>query len=203
MRSNTAAPRQGRGKLILFEGIDGSGKGTQAELLLRTLRERGPVALFHHPNYDGPIGQLIRAFLRHEHDFPPATQFQLYTADFLASAQRIRDLLEGGSWVVLDRWLPSAIAYQSSFPAAKRLAAALPLPKPSLTILLDLPADLAVQRILAKSPDRFESSERTLAAARDAYRSLARTRFNGRWAVLDATQSREALAAAVRSALRV
>ena len=88
----------------------------------------------------------------------------MFTADFLDSAPRIRALLDGGATVLLDRWLPSAVAYQSAlgFAQARSIARMLPLPKPALTLLLDLPASEAVRRKLT-NPDRFDSSERLLA----------------------------------------
>ncbi len=190
-----------RGRLILFEGIDGSGKSSQLALLKASLRGL-PVHSFRHHNRDSPIGQLIESFLRHQRSFPPSTQFQLFTADFLASAERIRDLLAGGATVLVDRWLPSAVAYQSAlgFRQARSIARLLPLPKPALTLLLDLPAAEAVRRKAANA-DRFDSSERLLSAVRKNYLALAKARFCGPWRILDATKSREQLAADVRAAL--
>ncbi|HLD78178.1 MAG TPA: dTMP kinase [archaeon] len=202
-RSLAAIGRPGaRGKLILFEGIDGSGKSTQLALLKAALP--GPVHAFRHHDREGPIGQLIESFLRHKNSFPPSAQFQLFTADFLDSAPRIRALLDGGATVLLDRWLPSAVAYQSAlgFAQARSIARMLPLPKPALTLLLDLPASEAVRRKLT-NPDRFDSSERLLAKVRANYLALAKARFHGPWAVLDATKTREQLAQGILAALKL
>ena len=210
MRSSNDAGRglrrASRGKLILFEGIDGSGKTVQSKLLLAALAQKNITAtIIHHPDYNQPIGQLIRSYLENHLDFPASTVFQLFTADQIKDAKRIQDLLEGGSWVIKDRSLPSAVAYQSAqgFSNAKKIAALLPHPRPDLVLFLDIPADVAVRRKVADRPDRLEVNEKLLAMVAKNYQSLARAKFLGKWLRLDGTKSKEEIAQEIRAALKL
>lgn len=104
-----------KGLLITFEGIDGSGKSTQAVLLQQRLEELGiPVCLYREPGGTA-IGEKIRSILldNGHSDMSPLTELFLYlAARAQITAQCISPPLENGSIVLMDRYLDSTIAYQ-------------------------------------------------------------------------------------------
>ena len=103
-------------RFIVFEGLDGAGTTTQADLLCRTMRSNHtPVRPTAEPT-DGPVGRLIRAALHHELTLTPDTLAYLYAADrnehLYAPEHGIRAGIRD-SWVVCDRYLFSSLAYQT------------------------------------------------------------------------------------------
>lgn len=102
-----------KGRLIVIEGPDGTGKETQTALVVERLAAEHAVVSFSFPDYSSPYGRLIRQFLNGEsptHD--PLYLSLLYAADRAAKADHIRTLLEQGTWVVCDRYTPSNLAHQ-------------------------------------------------------------------------------------------
>lgn len=99
--------------IISFEGPDGSGKSTQAEILYNTLEKRGlKVKLFHFPRYESPIGSLIGNVLQDEFINVDFTALQmLYASDQTDFAYELNKLLSEGYIVILDRYDLSTIAY--------------------------------------------------------------------------------------------
>ncbi|MDO8663436.1 MAG: dTMP kinase, partial [Candidatus Wildermuthbacteria bacterium] len=127
------------GKFIVFEGIDGAGKGTQSNLLFNFLKNKNvQVKKFQYPEYEGPIGKLIKDFLYKKYELSADTQFLLYFADFLKDSQKIKDYLKAGKIVICDRYLNSALAYQGlrGFPVenALKIAEIFGIPRPDLVI---------------------------------------------------------------------
>jgi dTMP kinase len=193
------------GRFIALEGGEGSGKSTQARLLADDL---GALATFE-PG-DTVVGAAIRAVL-----LDPATsglddraEALLMAADRAQHAREvIRPALESGRHVVCDRYVASSIAYQGygRGMAPDRIADLSAWATggllPDLTVLLDVPVDLATAR-LSTAPDRFEAAgadfhERVV----DGYRTLAAADPAG-WAVVDGSGSIEQVASAVRAAVR-
>ncbi len=146
------------GALLALEGIDGSGKTTQAGLLAEALKRRGfKVVLTREPT-SGPAGQRLRRYLsgptRH---LSPAEELALFVTDRREHvAQVIKPALAAGHMVITDRYYYSSVAYQGALgldPAhilAENEAFA---PRPHLVFILTLPAALAVAR-LSGSPHR-------------------------------------------------
>ena len=145
---------------ITFEGVEGSGKSTQAELLKKFLLKQGQeVAPTREPGW-GALGRLIRKMLLEEKDLDldPLAELFLFCAD---RTQHVRDFikpkLKEGNVVICDRFTDSTIAYQGY---GRRLdlelvekvskTAALGL-KPELTILLNLPVKLGLSRLEKRS----------------------------------------------------
>ena len=122
----TLAAGMARGKLIVIEGIDGAGKGTQANLLVRALEERGlPVARFGFPRYESSFGQLIARFLNGEFGPLPAVDAHfsalLYAGDRFEAKGDLQAALDAGKAVVTDRYIGSNLAHQAArVPAEKR-----------------------------------------------------------------------------------
>ena len=151
------------GKLIVFEGTDGSGKSTQFELLTKRLETEGTA--FHRlrfPQYEEPSSALIRMYLGGAFGEDPeavnayaASTF--YAVDRYASYQRVwKDYYQGGGLVVSDRYTTSNAVHQGSkVPEGERAEFfrwlydleydRMGLPRPDLVVLLDMPVELSEQ----------------------------------------------------------
>jgi dTMP kinase len=187
-----------RGKFIVIEGIDGSGKRTQIELLARALAEKGIAAKqIGFPNYSGFFGKLVGQFLNGEFGpleaVDPHFSSLLYAGDRLQAAPEIRRDLEGGKILLADRYVGSNLAHQGSrVPAEKRdefLAwlkhleyAIYALPQEDLVIYLRVnPADAhrlvgekGKRDYTALRRDLLESDLEHLATASEVYDELAK-----------------------------
>lgn len=138
-----------RGKFIVFEGLDGSGQTTQAKLLARYLRGRGKKVLLTKEPTDIGVGRFIRAVLQKKIQMEPLALQLIFCADRAQHlANVIEPALQVGKWVVCDRYALSTLAYGSlGAPLDVLKAANKDFRRPDLTILLDVPAEVAVTRI--------------------------------------------------------
>lgn len=190
-----------RGHLIVFEGLDQSGKQTQAERLVAAFEERGAVVRFlSFPEYDTVIGSEIGKALHGERDYAPDTLQLLYVANrFEFKPSIVRSLDEGGI-VVCDRYLASSIAYGEAqgLDAAWLTTIQRPLPQPSLTVLLDIAPDASLRR-KERARDRYEQDLALLGRVRESYRRQAQEES---WARIDGALDKDAVTAAVVSAVR-
>jgi dTMP kinase len=194
------------GFLVAIEGIDGSGKGTQAALLAERARDEGlEVATFSFPRYgEGAFSALIADYLNGElGDVRPELPALLYAGDRLSAKQELLEALERHDLVVLDRYVASNLAHQGANAEERRgevLAwiaeleyGLYALPKPDLTVLLDLPVARAREQVRRKSPrgytqlaeDVLEAADAHLEAAAEIYRELA---ADPGWAAVDAAR---------------
>ena len=194
---------------ITFEGLDGSGKSTQAELLRSRLDADGLEVISTREPGGTELGEKIRDLVLHGGDVTPWAEALLYAA---ARAQHveivIRPALERGASVICDRYLDSSVAYQG---VGRELGldrvldlnlAAVGGLLPDRTFLLAL--DVAeIGSRLDREHDRLErESEAFHARAAAGYRELA-ARFPERIVVLDAKRPADELAEEVYGALRV
>lgn len=99
------------GKLIALEGIDGSGKTTQAQKLVAKLQNKGIGAVYTKEPTDGEIGKLIRRILVGEKKFEPVSFQYLFSADRVEHQEEILALLKKGETVVSDRYFWSSVPY--------------------------------------------------------------------------------------------
>ncbi len=115
-----------RGKFIVFEGIDGSGKRTQLESLARAFTRRGiAFSQISFPNYDGLLGKMVARFLNGEFgplaSVDPRFSAVLYATDRLESKPAIEAALASGKTLLADRYVASNLAHQGArVPAEKR-----------------------------------------------------------------------------------
>ena len=164
------------GLFVVLEGIDGSGSTTQAHRLVAALERSGSPALFTFEPSEGPVGQLIRAALERRlkdragepHSLDWVGLALLFAADRADHAQTVvRPALERGVVVVSDRYDLSSLVYQSvsagSPPGALAWIRTLNsrAPRPDLTIVLDVSAQVAEQRrrSRAQADELFEVPE--------------------------------------------
>lgn len=161
-----------RGLLIAFEGLDQSGKQTQAESLRDYFTSRGrDCRLMSFPDYTTAIGAEISRALHGERDYPADTMQLLYVANRYEHRSGIEALLEAGGVIVCDRYLASSIAYGEAqgldpvwLEEIQRF-----LPRPDLTIVLDIAPETAVKR-KALGRDRYERDLALLSRVRESYR---------------------------------
>ena len=156
-----ASLRRRRGRLIVIEGADGTGKATQSRLLIRRLRREGyAIERIAFPQYGRSFfGEMVARYLRGEcgpaRDVDPRLASVLYAADRWEARDRIEGLLAEGTIVVLDRYVDSNKAHQAAkLPNARHLAPFLKwvdrleygvfgLPRPDYTIYLRVPCGVA------------------------------------------------------------
>lgn len=143
-----------KGTFICIEGLDASGKTTQARRLVRELRRRGFKAVYTTEPSPGEIGKFIRTYiLQRKRRVPIAVEALLFAVDRVDHLElRVKPALEEGKIVVSDRYVYSSLAYQG--------AAGLDLNwieeinrsvvTPELAIYLDVPPEVVVKRIRRK-----------------------------------------------------
>jgi dTMP kinase len=193
-----------RGRFVVLEGGEGSGKSTQAKRLVKRLVDAGRDALLTHEPGHTRVGEEIRLLLLHEDwELDPRTELLLMLADRAQHvAEVIRPALAAGTVVVSDRYAPSSLTYQGvgrglgvDAVAAISAFAAAEL-EPDLVVVLDLPDAVANARVGADADaDRMERAGVEFhAAVRAAYRRLAGERG---WVVVPADGTREEVAARV------
>ena len=186
--------------LIAFEGLDQSGKQTQAELLRDWLKKEGRKArLLSFPDYGTSIGEEIARALQGERDYGPDVMQLLYIANRYERKSDLQRWIDGGLVLLCDRYTASSVAYgeaQGLEPAWLTEIQKF-LPPPSLTILLDIAPDTAVQR-KAVDRDRYERDLAMQARVRESYHRQAGA--DG-WVVIDAERAKAAIAADVISAV--
>ena len=189
------------GHLIAFEGLDQSGKQTQAERLLAAFRAAGRTAEFlTFPEYTTAIGEEIGRALKGERDYQPDTLQLLYVANRFEFRTRIMEWLASGTMVVCDRYLASSIAYGEAQGVDTGWLTAIqqPLPQPSLTLFMDMSPSVSLTRKQADR-DKFERDMPLLERVRESYR---RQSSAATWATIDAERDRDAVTVAVAGAVR-
>jgi dTMP kinase len=189
-----------RGLLVVFEGLDQSGKQTQAERLRDRLVAAGrTVRLLDFPSYDTAIGAEIGRALKGERDYAADTMQLLYVANRFEWKPEIERELAKGTVVVCDRYLASSVAYGEAFGLDGQWLSEIQryLPQPDLTVLLDIDPQVSASRKTANR-DKYERDLALLARVRDSYLRQASA---PRWLRLDAGRDRDAVAADVVDAV--
>lgn len=152
---------------ITFEGIEGSGKSTQIQLLKEFFEKKAQKAFFTKEPGSSEVGKKIRSvLLNKENKIFPQTEIFLIFADRVQHVQEIiKPNINEGKIVISDRYYDSSIAYQGQREGVDKteiyeLINMLDLPTPDITFLLDLPVDVGLKRAKNRaSLDRFESEE--------------------------------------------
>lgn len=182
---------------ITFEGIEGSGKSTQIQMLKEFFEKKALKAFFTKEPGSSEIGKEIRSILLNkENKIYPQTEIFLIFADRVQHVQEIiKPNLNEGKIVVSDRYYDSSVAYQGQREGISKieiyeLIENLDLPTPDITFLLDLPANVGLKRAKNRaSLDRFESEEISFhEGVRQNYLDLHEQNLE-RIVKIDATQS--------------
>ncbi len=189
------------GRLIAFEGLDQSGKQTQAEWLAAALQQAGfTVRTVSFPDYATTIGAEIGQALQGQRSYGADVLQLLYIANRYEYAARIRGWLAEGAMVVADRYAASSLAYGDALGLdvawlsdTQRL-----LPPADLTLVLDIAPETSLERKRA-ARDRFERDLPLLARVRDSYRRQAQAPD---WHLIDGARAPEAVRHEVATAVR-
>lgn len=200
------------GKLIVFEGTDGSGKATQAKLLGRRLQREGiPFREIDFPSYGDPFALPVERYLQGDLGKRPGdvnayAASVLYAVDRYASYKRTwGGDYEAGTLILADRYTTSNAVHQASkLPAGERGEyltwlfdleyGRLGLPRPGLVLYLDLPTELSERMMRGREAatgrraDIHERDENYLRACRESARQIAR---DLRWSVVDCARDGE------------
>lgn len=190
------------GVLIAFEGLDQSGKQTQAECVRDEVVSRGrECRLLSFPDYTTAIGSEIGKALHGEREYGGDVMQLMYVANRHERRAEMLRLLENGVVLVCDRYIASSIAYGEAqgLDAAWLADIQRFLPRPDLTILLDIAPETAVRR-KASGRDMYERDLQLLSRVRESYRRQAADQD---WLRLDGERSREAVSADVISAVSI
>ena len=179
--------------LIAFEGLDQSGKETQAKALRDRLRAGGAKSrVVSFPDYGTTIGEEIARALQGERDYDAEVMQLLYIANRHERKADLIRWLEGGLVLVCDRYVASSIAYGEAHGLDPAWLAEVQrfLPTADLTIMLDIPPETAARRKVIRR-DRFERDLRLLSRARDSYHRQA---SQTGWVVIDGDRSKNEIA---------
>ena len=200
--------------LIVIEGIDGSGKGTQAQQLTERLTATGRrVRLLSFPRYretlfGHAIGDFLNGRFGQLDQVHPFLASVLYAADRFESKQVLIEALQEFDVVVCDRYVPSNLAHQGAKVEGSERDELLQtieriefdifsLPRPALVVLLDMPVEIAQRNIAAKKPrsytdkaaDLQEADAVYLQRVRDVYLQLASS--NSSWQRVESARAGE------------
>lgn len=186
-------------RFITFEGMDGAGKSTQIARTADWLRARGHTVLLTREPGGTPLGESLRGLLLHQAMHPDTEALLMFAARREHLAQVIEPALARGDWVLCDRFTDASFAYQGGgrgLDTARLEALEAWVQRglqPGLTLLFDLPCEVAAQRLAASGgdPDRFEREQSDFFnRVRAAYLTRAQA-DPGRMQVLDAARSPE------------
>lgn len=185
-----------RGKFITFEGIDGAGKSTHLAFAAELLKASGKKVVVTREPGGTPLGEKLRELLLHEKMHLETEALLMFAARREHLAQVIEPALERGDWVISDRFTDATFAYQGGGRklSLEKLEAleqwVHPELQPDLTLLFDVPLDVARARLdAAREPDKFEREKADFfAATRKEYLRRA-AEFPQRFRVIDSTRS--------------
>jgi dTMP kinase len=155
-----------RGKFLTLEGIDGAGKSTHLGAIGDLLRSRGKDVVVTREPGGTPLGEKLRAVVLSQAMSIDTETLIMFAARREHISQVIEPALERGRWVVSDRFTDATYAYQGAGGgiAADRIAALERWVngglKPDLTLVFDVPVELALARLPRDRRDRFEAESR-------------------------------------------
>lgn len=200
-----------RGVLITFEGVEGSGKSTQAERLHKWLQGQGVESILSREPGGTAIGEKVRDILLdpENREMDGLTELFLYLASRNQHVrEKIRPALDRGMVVILDRYLDSSAAYQGfgrrlgERPVARLNKLAIAGLRPALTVLVDLPVKVGQVRKEATDLDRLERERVEFhESVREGYLRIA-SRARGRFRILDGRRPADDLERAVQSLVK-
>lgn len=158
-----------KGKFIVFEGTDGSGKSTQMKMLSKYLEEKGVECYLTHEPTDSPFGALLRSCLTGRLDTDEHAIALLFAADRIDHITNpvngIRAKLDAGVTVLCDRYYYSSFAYNGGFVPLEWVKElnkpAMQMLRPDLVVYIDVPIAESMKRVLRRGEtERYETQER-------------------------------------------
>lgn len=185
-----------KGVLIVFEGIDGTGKSSQLEILARFLRQQGHAVIETREPTDGPYGQKIRSIYNQRDTISREEELELFIADRKQHVDElIKPALKAGKIVLCDRYFLSSAAYQGAagldpdeIIEANRFA-----PDPDIALIFELDTQTSIRRITEKrgeQPNDFEQLD-SLQKVDSVFRQMQQpyiTRIDGSGSMLEISE---------------
>ena len=202
-----------RGKFITLEGIEGAGKSSHLTFIQEYFQRAGKTVVLTREPGGTALGEKIRELLLDHRNDAMASDTELLLM-FAARAQHLAQVicpaLARGDWVLCDRFTDATYAYQGGGRgiASARIAAMESWVqaelRPDLTLLLDVPEDIGLQRAGQRStPDRFERERAEFfARVRAAYLDMAKS-YPARYRVIDASQSLDVVQQEIQKTLDI
>jgi len=198
-----------KGKLIVIDGMDGSGKKTQADLLIKRLKkEKKKAVLVDFPNYGDFFGKISRRYLDGEFgDINPYPASLIFAADRWKSKEKIEDYLKKGFFVISNRYVNSNLAYQSAriknVPARpafikwdrKMEYEIFGIPKPDLVFYLDIPISITDQ-LISKRKQKNEFYRQNLEFLKQVHENYRKLSKEKDWVVIECLDSQKLLSKA-------
>jgi dTMP kinase len=178
-----------RGKIIVIEGTDKAGKGSQSRMLAETLKASGKICVIvDFPDYATPIGIEIKAFLEGKRDYPSEVKHLLFSANRWEKKRDIESMLENGTIIIMNRYWQSNLVYGAAngMDINWLLRLDMGLPKEDIVLLILVNPSISAKR--AKTQDVFESNAQL---ASDAYKNYLKFAKQFRWKVIDGSKSKE------------
>jgi dTMP kinase len=173
-----------KGKIIVVEGTDKAGKGTQSKLLINALKLSGRICtIMDFPDYTTPIGQEIRAFLDGRRNYAMEVKHMLLSANRWEKKDEIESMLKKDTIIIMNRYYQSNIVYGISHDLSLKWLLNLDkgLPKEDVVIVLEVNPNTSYQRVPGDR-DTFEMDQKLLMKVHKNYRKLAK-QFN--WKVVN------------------
>ncbi len=172
--------------IVAFEGLDGSGKGTQSQILSAKMSAKGiDNALYSFPNYKGTnfgleVGKYLNGGFGSLDEVPPQFPVMLYAMDRFEMKKSIMKDINSGSNIIFDRYVPSNIAHQAvKFPENQRKTFAdwvkrleyniLEMPSPDVIIFLDVDPVIAGRMVALKGKRSYTDAAKDIHEANDSY----------------------------------
>ena len=172
--------------IIVFEGLDGSGKGTQSQKLSARMGAKGiDNALYSFPNYKGTsfgleVGKYLNGGFGALDEIPPQFPVMLYAMDRFEMKKNILTDIKSGANIIFDRYVASNIAHQAvKFPENERSAFIdwvkrleyniLEMPQPDVTIFLDVEPRIAAKMVEQKGKRDYTDSKKDIHEANNEY----------------------------------
>ena len=186
--------------IIVIEGLDGAGKGTQIELLKNKFSDL--------PAFKYPTGNysMLNDYLEKKVSIDPKSLFLLFLADIAGDQEKVAEASKRYKHIVLDRYVFSTIAYECGgidYADGKKIVEGVGYQKPDLVILLDIDGKMAQERKKKqKDLDRYEENVKYLDEVRANFLKLYEERFlTPNWYKIDARKSIELVHAEIMKLL--
>jgi dTMP kinase len=184
------------GKFITLEGIDGAGKSTHLDFVADLVRARGKNVIVTREPGGTPLGEKLRDLLLHEKMHLETEALLMFAARREHLAQLIEPALARGDWVVSDRFTDATFAYQGGGRGMDLRKLEIleqwvhPDRQPALTLLFDVPLDVARDRLDAtRDLDKFEQEKAEFFAATRAEYLRRAKEFPARFRIIDGTRT--------------
>lgn len=178
------------GQIIVLEGIDKAGKGTQCKLLQNEIMKAGfNCKILDFPDYSTPIGKEIRLFLDGRRSYSSEVQHMLLSVNRWEKKEEIEKMLQNGTIIIMDRYYQSNLVYGLSHDLDLNWLINLDkgLPQENLVIILEIDPETSYRRV-SYNRDVFERNQDFLITVKQNYRKLSEVY---RWNIINGEENVE------------